>query len=405
MPTSAKSLLGRTLPGGWKVVDCVTPPSTGSCFSIGYLVEQEDGTRGYLKALDLSAALRAENMLEEVSNLTSAFRFERDLLEECRNRRLSRVVYAIEYNEASIDPTSVVGRIPYLIFERADSDIRRAMDSSATFDSAWALRTLHHICVGLRQLHLTKIAHQDLKPSNVLLFDVGAKVADLGCATKADTEGPVDDLRIPGDPRYAPPELLYGHVDPDWTKRRIGCDLYHLASMAHFLFCDISLTAALMQQLPVEHKRPQWTGTFAEILPFLEHAFGAVIDEFDARAPSRVQGSLVEAVKQLGHPDPDKRGHPKDRSAYERLVHATSARHDAQTDRLTSDQLSQPAPDNNGQPLEHAGYQQPEFPDLDNDGDSINPLTNAPLSLQRYISLFNLLATQMETSLCRELSK
>lgn len=53
-------------------------------------------------------------------------------------------------------------------------------------------------------LHGLDIAHQDLKPSNV--------------------------LPIAGDPTYAPPELLYNYVPADWNVRRYACDVYLLGA-------------------------------------------------------------------------------------------------------------------------------------------------------------------------------
>ena len=69
-------------------------------------------------------------------------------------------------------------------------------------------RTLHHIAVGLQQLHGEGIAHQDLKPSNVLFFETfGAKLADLGCADTLKNPassphghwGITGDVPVPGD--------------------------------------------------------------------------------------------------------------------------------------------------------------------------------------------------------------
>src|SRR6266849_2897633 len=54
----AKRLLGLTLDGGWVVVKELPPlpTATGGFFSTGYLVRHDDGTEGFLKALDYSEA-------------------------------------------------------------------------------------------------------------------------------------------------------------------------------------------------------------------------------------------------------------------------------------------------------------------------------------------------------------
>jgi hypothetical protein len=53
MENPAERLGGKTLDGGWKVLERVQRPenTTGGCFSCGYVVQSDDGTHGYLKAL------------------------------------------------------------------------------------------------------------------------------------------------------------------------------------------------------------------------------------------------------------------------------------------------------------------------------------------------------------------
>src|ERR687892_267014 len=60
------------------------------------------------------------------------------------------------------------------------------------------------------------------KPSNVLLFDGDeSKLGDLGRAAAQGYEPPHEDSYIAGDQTYAPPELLYHHMDPEWSRRRL----------------------------------------------------------------------------------------------------------------------------------------------------------------------------------------
>jgi serine/threonine protein kinase len=63
----------------------------------------------------------------------------------------------------------------YLPFELATGDLREQVDLSRRFDLAYRLRVLHNSAKGLSQLHNSHIAHQDLKPSNVVTFDRTSK--------------------------------------------------------------------------------------------------------------------------------------------------------------------------------------------------------------------------------------
>jgi serine/threonine protein kinase len=120
---------------------------------------------------------------------------------------MSRVVSALDD-----DPTGTGLPVQYIIFECAESDVREQALIDGRFDTAWALRTLHQVAVGVRQLHGRNIVHQDLKPSNVLLFEtVGSKVGDLGSSTNKENSSPRDQFDVAGDRTYAPPDLLYGY--------------------------------------------------------------------------------------------------------------------------------------------------------------------------------------------------
>src|SRR5437016_4919145 len=171
MFTPAQRLLGKTIDGGWTVVTHLQPKAgaTGGYFSEGYIVQSAAGGKAYLKALDYSAAMRSADPARILQGMTEAYNFERDVLSKCRNNKLDRIVTALGDGSITVDPEDPIGVVQYIIFELADGDVRSFLGTAARFDTAWVLRTLHHIATGLQQLHGQDIAHQDLKPSNVLV--------------------------------------------------------------------------------------------------------------------------------------------------------------------------------------------------------------------------------------------
>ena len=320
MPENAASqLVGRPLENGWSVIERIESPGSGTpgYFSVGYVVEQTDGRRGFLKALDYSRAFRAGVDTPLVlKNMTSAYVYERDLLRRCRDRKFNRIVQILDEGSVSI-PGAPDPPVDYLIFELADTDARSRLDKTADIDIAWALRTLHHMATALAQLHGEKIAHQDVKPANVLLFGDSSKLGDLGRASQKGVEIWYDDVNFPGDNRYAPPEFLYGYVSDDWDRRRITADLYQLGSLATFFFAQAAMTPLIIAKLRDEH-RPgpgPWSGTFEEVLPYLTQAFSEVL-EVVKRAMARVTGDediseqLTQQITYLCEPDPRHRGSP-----------------------------------------------------------------------------------------------
>ncbi len=313
-PTPAEQLVGRKLPNGWMVEELIerSENATGGHFSSSYIVRSDVGREAFLKAMDYRKALESGDPAEALEAMTAAYNFERDILKKCRNHNLSRIVSVLDEGKLSPiqgDPSSVV---QYLIFELAKGDIRSFVDFEEDFDTAWVLRTMHQAVAALRQLHSVEIAHQDVKPSNVLIFeDDFSKLADLGRASDRNSISPHDELRCAGDQTYAPPELLYGHVSQDWGTRRLGCDMYLLGSLVIFLCTSISMTHLLLERLNKKHHYKNWGGTYSDVLPYLQHAFVQIIRELRIELPAGFAGDIAELVKQLCNPDLELRGHPK----------------------------------------------------------------------------------------------
>jgi len=229
------------------------------------------------------------------------------------------LVVALEDGSVKVDDDPFgFGTVNYLIFELGDGDVRSYLSIAGKFDVAWTLRCLHHVATGLHQLHSSGVAHQDLKPSNVLVFEgVLSKVADLGCASIKGMECPRDGRRIAGDRTYAPPELLYGYQDGEWSRRRQACDLYHLGSLATFFFCGLGMTAMIFKQLSPSHHPRVWGGTYHEVLPEVRDSFGLALLELEKSiSVPALRKPVCGAVGQLCDPDPYLRGHPRNRVGF-----------------------------------------------------------------------------------------
>lgn len=322
-------LLGQQLSDGWTVIDTVgwSPTlgklpdhynGTGGNFSVAYIVER-GGKKAFLKAIDLSSAMEAVDVIQALHEITSAHNFEARLLKICEGEKMDRVVVALGSGQISLGP-NLQDKAPYLIFELADGDVRRRVQKvNEKHRLSWWLHAMHHIAVGISQLHSKRIAHQDLKPSNVLAFGekLDFRIADLGRSVCDGTPGPFDDLSFSGDFGYAPPEIIYSQINPDWSARRLGCDLYMLGSMIFFFATRFSCTHLLVSKLDLA-QRPffmggGWNADYDSILPIVQNKFTEMLEQLSATLPPKVASELTSAASELCNPDPKLRGHPLDR--------------------------------------------------------------------------------------------
>lgn len=319
--TPAEQLEGLKLENGWIVTKLIKrdPGFSGGRFSTSYLVKDENGSEAFLKALDYSEALQSDDPARVLQALTEAYNFERDLLIKCKDKRMSRVVRALEFGKTKIG-TDAAGIVEYIIFELAKTDLRKLQSQLLNFDYAWKFKTLHHIAAGIWQLHSAKISHQDIKPSNVLMFEGDeSKITDLGRAAAMGFTPPHEALGVAGDRTYAPPELLYNEIPQDWGKRRYGCDLFLLGSMVAYLFTGLPLNAFLYKSVNLndEFHFRNWDGSFRQVLPHLREAFSKAREDIRCLIDLEYfEKDIMELISLLCDVDPDLRGHPRNKIGY-----------------------------------------------------------------------------------------
>lgn len=314
----ALALEGRTLNGGWVVgpLNVRGPDDTGGHFSASYPVSTADGRLGFLKVLDFAQSLSSPDPLQAIAVQTADFQLERDLCIACGNKRLSKVVIALDHGVLLMPEFGPLGAAHYIIFEHATRDVRKALSQAPHIDNVIRLEYLHDVAVGLRQLHSSGVAHQDLKPSNFLTFDdspghrpVG-KLADLGRAYQRDVPSRIDHLVLPGDSNYAPPEQQYRYSYADEDTRRFAADLYQLGSLACFFFTRATMNAYLSRHLEPAHHWTSFGDGYEQALPYVEVAFERALGDIRALAPASIADELADLIMTLCHPRADERVHP-----------------------------------------------------------------------------------------------
>jgi serine/threonine protein kinase len=310
--SAVHSLEGHTLKTGWTVIQKIKskPGSTGGNFSVCYTAEK-NGQTGFLKVLNFLSFLRDDNgdTLQAMTNMLNAFNYERDLLTRCNNKNLNKVSKLLEANTEHISGF-FIPNVYYMIFEKADDDARNHLSFSGKIDIAWKLRSLHHVSTGLKQLHSVGIQHQDVKPSNIFVFDSNvSKIGDLGRSLCNDIKSPHDGLVFTGDRRYAPPECMHRFSLPNEMQKLLAIDMFLLGSLATFYFTGQNMTSLLIQNL--DNRISIYSINFDEALAYWNNAFdislSTIADHLDGYNDTM---DIVDQISMLCQPDPRKRGHP-----------------------------------------------------------------------------------------------
>jgi serine/threonine protein kinase len=323
----AERLQGSKLANDWVVGNKLATgqrsgnDATGGFFSVSY--EAINGKkRAFLKAFDIIQPIKlaiANNELftTELMQQLQAFEFEAHLHTLCASKKMKRIVRILDYGQTSVTPLpgEQISTVPYMIMELADGgDVRCYIQQSKNIDYAIKLTYLRDIASGLLQLHRAQIAHQDIKPSNVMIFNEdGAKIGDLGRASQQDIASRHDAFPIAGDRTYAPPEQIYRYPLNEWFDRRERCDIYQFGSLACFLFYGVTINSLMIKYIPVKARPLEWGGEnssyeYEESLPHLLEAFNKALIDIEPQLPTWLSHELIEIIRQCSTPDFRERG-------------------------------------------------------------------------------------------------
>lgn len=308
----AEKLVGLTLLDFWVVEknilhDAGDEGQSRSCF---YRAVSADGRAAFVKAFDF----RHEDMhgdIDRLEHMVREFANERRVHELCTKNSLSRVTTIYGSGKVTVDGFPV----NFLVCEYADGSMRELQPPGCpTIPPHERLIGLRQVASALAQLHSVGVAHQDVKPSNAVHFNRDQlKISDLGSSSCTALDAPPhDDLSYAGQPGYAPYELLYNDTATTWYKRRVGCDLFLLGNLVFTSFVGHSLSYIVMHGISPNLRYTESTHDYQEVLPDLVAAHFELVPAFlSATAPACIAEDLITMVLAMCHPDPARRGHPK----------------------------------------------------------------------------------------------
>lgn len=238
-------------------------------------------------------------------------------------QKLVRRSHVINWIHTDTQHVAVAGGLPTPISFHVLAEASGGLDE-LTGDPAvlaampWVERVDHWrgAVLGTHQMHLSQVAHRDLKAENCLLMvgkrdAVEVRVADLGRAkdfSRSATLAKPDYLIGRGDPSHAAPEFL--HIQGGSTGKDFClADLYGLGSLLTELATGHSMTAlALGPWTDVfVAARQDFEAGISRELSSLRPQFMSAAQEAAQSAPSSIRHDLATLLTQLCDPVPENR--------------------------------------------------------------------------------------------------
>lgn len=311
----ARELVGITISGRWELLRPLHdgPQESGGNFGVGYVArDRQDDIDRFVKVVDFRSRLTDLNQL---TALLQHAQFEVAIHKACL--RMSKVVRMAAHGQLVFrTPGGDEYNFLCLVLELGEGDIKSHVDFRPDRSPYWKLWVLREVALAVVQLDRANLAHNDIKPSNVIRFPSrgdshSVKLGDVGRAvTKAGT-GPFDGMPWAGDPRHKPIEVLYGWQEQEWQNRRTSADAYMLGNLACFLFVGVSLTERIVSSLPEQYRPGRFQGAYRDVLDLVRHAWAAVLtDQVMPALPAYVREELHLIIRWLTEPDPAVRGEP-----------------------------------------------------------------------------------------------
>ncbi|CAD0325499.1 hypothetical protein VDF98_20100 [Xanthomonas campestris pv. raphani] len=306
----AEKLSGRILNARWLVADRLARDSGDDAISRSACyraVASGSGQQAFIKAYDFRHDELAGDT-EKLQRMVSEFNNEKRVHEHCKSKKLSRVTQIYDHGVEIIDGKPV----HFIVCECADRSLRSYHPPGQGDVPVWErLIALRQTASALVQLHTAGVAHQDIKPSNAVYFEDGrVKITDLGSASCIHLPAPPhDEERYVGQPNFAPYELVYSNgIDPQWQRRRYGCDVFLLGNLIFTSLVGGSITALMVHAIPPQLLPAAFDGPYREVIPDLERAHLLIPDFINEVAPKCIANDINKLIESLCHPDPRLRG-------------------------------------------------------------------------------------------------
>lgn len=323
---ACNDLKGKTI-GGWLVGNRIVNNDVTTKYALFHEVKK-DGKNAIMKVLDYDKCLNADyldgakdqNAL--LAREAEAFHFETQLSQECTGNHMGNVIRYLDSGEVKLDGYAVKN-VSYIVYEMSEGKIGDFLkfSSKANFVADLGmlidkLKSLHQVTKGVKQLHTHLIAHHNITPQSIEVFETNSqfKVSGLQKARtrQALLNSPVSAKLFDGDYTYAPPEAFFGYKISEEMSTYYQIDTYMLGNLVVYYLSSMNLTTLINQKCPC--KLIDWASKgadYQQVLPDIRKAFNESLDEIGAAiCVKELREPIIEIIEGLCNPAPEERGYP-----------------------------------------------------------------------------------------------
>ena len=322
---ACKDLVGKTI-DGWYVNSEIQSTDTTSKYSLFYEVSNGSGS-AIMKVLNYELCHNgpldgAKDQDSLISRESGAFHFESELARECTDYHMGNVIRYLGSGNVKLDDY-VVKNVSYIVYELSEGKIGDFLNFSSKTDFTVDLgmlidnlRSLHQVTKGVKQLHTHLIAHRNITPHSVEIFEKNTitKVGGLQKSRnlQAINDTPFTTKLFDGDYTYAPPEAIFNYKISEDMSTYYQIDTYMLGNLIVYYLSSMNMTTLINRKCP--STLFDWASKGAEykqVLPDIMKAFYESLDEIGAAiCADELRGPIIEIIEGLCNPDPEKRGYP-----------------------------------------------------------------------------------------------
>lgn len=323
---ACNDLEGKVI-GGWTVGARIASADATAKYALFHQV-RKDNVEAIMKVLNYDKCLNAtfldgaRDQNELLARETGAFHFETDLAQECAVSHMGNVIRYLDSGELKLD-NYVVKNVSYIVYELSEGKIGDFLKFSSKTDFVVdlgmlidKLKSLHQVTKGVKQLHTKLIAHHNITPQSIEVFDKNTltKISGLqkSRTRQALLNSPVSAKLFDGDYTFAPPEALFNYKLSEEMSTYYQIDTYMLGNLIVYYLSSMNITTLINRKCPCTLM--SWASKGAEykqVLPDIMKAFNESLDDIAASiSVDELRAPIVEIIEGLCHPDPEKRGYP-----------------------------------------------------------------------------------------------